>query len=399
LGSKQPEARLLSFPDKDILLSAGIDPAALPILIPKLESRAVLIKDVKLFAANILKQSMLSVGGDVAVHRFAVSGKCEYSDCIVMGDIRHYKALVEKLETQPYMQFLSDLIRKTVFYEKDESLKLKLCSRTVRFDKRPVIMGIVNITPDSFSDGGEYIDHSRAVEHALELIEHGASIIDIGGESSRPGACPVDEKTEIQRIVPVIRDIAKKNDVVISVDTTKAVVAKAAIDAGAVMINDISAMTHDAMMLNTLKKSGAGIVLMHMRGKPQSMQAQTHYDDVVSEIYSYLKARIDTCLDAGIDQMSIVVDPGIGFGKDFKGNLRLIKHISEFSSLGVPVMLGYSKKSFIGSITGADVNNRLEETDAVTAWAVLRDVDIIRVHDVRRSKKTIETIGAILKSK
>lgn len=395
---RQPKARLLSFPDFKDLISCGIDPGALPYLEPKLCHKVILLTDVKLFAANIIKQSMLSIGGDAAVHRSVITGKVEYSDCIVMGDLRHYKNLVEKLENQLNMSDIAGIIKNQLNIKKSD-LRLKFCTNTLKWESLPVVMGIVNVTPDSFSDGGVYAEHETAIAHALELISQGADIIDVGGESTRPGASPIDEKTETKRVLPVIKGIALKTGVPISIDTRNASVAEAAIDSGASIINDVSSMTHDKKMITVAKKTEAGIVLMHMRGRPADMQSNTSYTDVVTEIYDYLENRVNVCLEAGIDPLSIIVDPGIGFGKDLEGNLSLIKHISEFSSLGLPVMLGHSRKSFIDKMLDLVVREREEGTDAVTAWAAMQKVDIVRVHNVSRAKRTIQMIDSILRSK
>jgi dihydropteroate synthase len=394
----RPKARLLSFHDYKDLLSCGIDPDALPYLVPKLEHRVILIRDIRLFAANIIKQSMLSIGGDVAVHRSVITGKVDYSDCIIMGDLRHYKNLIEKLDVQPNMSEITRIIKEQLNI-KNPNLRLRLCSNTFEWDIRPIIMGIVNVTPDSFSDGGVYADPEKAIAHAIELIRQGADIIDVGGESTRPGASPIEVKSEIERVLPVIKGIVLNADVPISIDTRNAIVAEAAIDAGALIINDVSSMTHDPEMIFLAKRTGVGIVLMHMRGMPADMQDNTSYSNVVSEIYDYNENRIKVCLEAGIDPLSIIVDPGIGFGKDLEGNLSLIKHIKEFSSLGFPVMLGHSRKSFIGKVLDSEVQDREEGTDAVTSWAALQQVDIVRVHNVIRAKKTIKMINSILTSR
>ncbi len=394
---RQPKARLLSFPDYKDLIYCGIDPAALPYLEPKLHHKVILLRDVRLFAANIIKQSMLSTGGDAAVHRSVISGKTEYSDCIIMGDLRHYKNLIDKLKDQPNMTDIASIISQQLNL-KERNLKLNLCSRKLEWETRPLVMGIVNVTPDSFSDGGMYDKPEAAIDHALDLISQGADIIDVGGESTRPGAAPIDEKTEIKRVMPVIKGIALKTDAPISIDTRNASVAEAAIDTGASIINDVSSMMHDKEMITVAKKTGAGIVLMHMRGSPPDMQNNTSYADIVSEIYDYIEKRVNVCLEAGIDPLSIVVDPGVGFGKSLEGNLILIKHIREFSSLGLPVMLGHSRKSFIGKVLDLEVREREEGTDAVTSWAAIQNVDIVRVHDVGRAKRTIRMIDSILRS-
>lgn len=376
-----PRARLLTDANEHAILSCGADPASLPYLTPKLTHKNLLLEDIRLYAANILKQNMLSIGGDVAVHRSAISGKVETSDCLIMGDIRHYRCLVEKLRLQPGLETIAEAIEQQIFHE-PKGLTLKLCSKDYHWERTPVIMGILNITPDSFSDGGQWYDPERALEHALEMVHQGADIIDIGGESSRPGAVTIDTREEISRVVPVIKKLASQVSVPISIDTRKASVAEAAVDAGACLVNDISSASHDARMLDAVKRTGAGIILMHMRGTPQSMQHDTSYSDIIGEIYEYLEARINLCLDNGISHLSVLIDPGIGFGKNLEGNLQIIHHISEFKSLGFPVVLGHSKKSFIGSILNTSGGERQKGTDAVSAWAVAQGVDVLRVHDV-----------------
>lgn len=388
-----PRARLLSRPDAGCLLACGVDPASLPYLEPKLTHRVLLLEGVKIYIANILKQTMLSFGGDVAVHRGVISGSVDCSDCVLMGDLRHYRKLVEKLHAQPGMSEVVDMIVGQVFGQRT-GLELKLGPRILQWPDTPVIMGILNVTPDSFSDGGAHLDPDKAVRHALDMINAGAQIIDIGGESTRPGAPEVPPDIEIGRVIPVIERLAAASPVPISIDTRKAAVARQALDKGACLINDVQALT-DPDMMALAAGSGCGVALMHMRGTPATMQADTAYGDVVSEIYDFLDARINACLAAGIARQSIVIDPGIGFGKDLSGNLSLIKHIGEFRSLGVALMLGHSRKSFIGLTLEASVDEREEGTDAVSAWAMLEGADIIRVHDVKRAARVRAMLKAI----
>ncbi|HPC48428.1 MAG TPA: dihydropteroate synthase, partial [Deltaproteobacteria bacterium] len=290
----------------------------------------LLVEGVKLYAANILKQSMLSIGGDVAVHRDVIAGRIDASNCLIMGDRRHFRLLVDKLGLQKGLEPLAESIARQVFAERGP-LELHACGRVVRCEELPAIMGILNVTPDSFSDGGRHHTPGDAVRRGLAMVEEGAEIIDVGGESTRPGASPVDEEEETRRVVPVIETLAKKTQVPISVDTSKAAVARRAIDAGAVMVNDVTALTGDTHMPDLARSSGCAVVLMHMRGSPRTMQMDTAYKNVVADVYAYLDDRIEACLDAGIDPRSIVADPGIGFGKDLAGNLSILRHISEFS--------------------------------------------------------------------
>ena len=387
-------ARLVPYADEQTILSCGADPASLPYMVPKLTHKNLLLEGVRPFAANILKQNMLSLGGDVAVHRNVISGKVDSSNCLLMGDLRHYKRLVEKIKSQPGLEAIAEVIEEQIFHE-IKGLALTLCSNNYSWDSIPISMGILNITPDSFSDGGLWYDPYRALDHALEMVEQGADILDVGGESSRPGAESIDAREETARVVPIIEKIASRVNIPISIDTRNAETAEAALGAGACMINDVSALSHDPHMLGIAKEAGAGIILMHMRGTPGTMQNNTGYLDIFHEIYSFLDDKIKQCLEAGIDRKSILVDPGIGFGKDLKGNLSLIRRISEFRSLRVPVVLGHSRKSFIGSVLDASVDQRQEGTDAVSSWAIIQGVDVLRVHDIQRTGRIKKMILAV----
>ncbi|MDP6526221.1 MAG: dihydropteroate synthase [Kiritimatiellia bacterium] len=256
-------------------------------------------------------------------------------------------------------------------------------------------MGILNVTPDSFSDGGKYTTVEKAIEHAGTMLSDGADILDIGGESTRPGSDPVTAEDELRRVIPVIEALCKASDVVVSIDTTKAVVAEKAISAGACIINDVSALTHDPAMAEVAISKGAGVVLMHMLGTPGTMQDSPAYNDVIRDIAGYLDARISELASAGLAEESIAVDPGIGFGKTLEHNLRLIASLKEFGSFGKPVVMGLSRKSFLGRITGREVDERLAGSIAALAYCVLNGVDIMRVHDVRESRDAIEVLAAI----
>ncbi len=392
---RPPKARLLSHYDKNILIGCGVDPASIPILMSKMGHRILLLRDIKLYAANILKQEMLSIGGDVAVNSGVISGKVKRSDCVVMGDLRHFRRLIDKLRLQPGLTTIASVIESQIFSRRD-GFVLDICGRHYRWDDLPVVMGVLNVGDDSFSDGGLWADPDKAYAHAMDMIADGAQIIDIGSESTRPGAVPIDKDEEISRVAPVIERIASSVDIPVSIDTQKSEVAKVAIDAGACIVNDVSALRYDPDMLHVVKGRDAGVILMHMRGAPQTMQDDTFYNDIVTEIMDFLDDRIQTCIEADIKKDRIIVDPGIGFGKDLEGNLTIIRHISEFKSLGVPILLGHSRKSFIGNILGTPVGDREEGTDAVTAWATFEGVDIVRVHDIRHAIRIRSMIGSIL---
>jgi dihydropteroate synthase len=257
-------------------------------------------------------------------------------------------------------------------------------------------MGILNVTPDSFSDGGDYLAAERALRQGLRLLADGADLIDIGGESSRPGAAPVSQQEELDRVVPVIERLRNETDLPLSVDTTKSAVARAAILAGANYINDISGLRFDAGMAAVAAESGAGLFLMHTRGTPRDMQKQTAYADLLAEVTAYLRQGIDLALAAGVSPRALAVDPGIGFGKSVAGNLTLLRHLERLHELGYPVLLGTSRKSFIGRILDQDdPRRRLAGTLATLALAVDKGVQIFRVHDVRAARETVLVAWAI----
>jgi dihydropteroate synthase len=268
-------------------------------------------------------------------------------------------------------------------------------AQVLRFGERVYLMGILNVTPDSFSDGGRFLDGKMAMEHALKMVEDGADLIDVGGESSRPGSDPVSEKEELSRVIPVIEALVKYTVAPISIDTTKAVVAKEAMDAGASLINDISAMSADPAMAKVAAASGVPVVLMHMRGTPKSMQSvPIHYDDVVKDIGKYLSKRISD-IESAVSREKIIVDPGIGFGKTPQHNLTILHRISEFASLGQPLMVGPSRKAFVGAVLGVDVSERMYGTAAAVAAAVAGGAHILRVHDVLPMRQVADMAWAI----
>jgi dihydropteroate synthase len=258
-------------------------------------------------------------------------------------------------------------------------------------------MGVLNITPDSFSDGGRYLDPEKALERAVRMFEEGADIIDIGGESSRPGSIAITAEEESARIIPAIKAIKKRLDVPLSVDTYKSEVARQALEEGATIINDISALRMDPEMASVVADFDAGLVLMHMKGIPKTMQEEPSYDDVVSEVYEYLSEAIDAAEAAGVGPDKIVVDPGIGFGKRIEHNLSLLRNLRELEGLGKPLLVGTSRKSFIGEVTSKGVEERIFGTAASVAFAVMNGASVVRVHDVGPMKDVVKVIDAIRK--
>jgi dihydropteroate synthase len=260
-------------------------------------------------------------------------------------------------------------------------------------------MGIVNVTPDSFSDGERFYATEKAVQHAWDLIAEGADIIDVGGESTRPGADPVSEEEEMRRVLPVIEKLAERIRVPISVDTTKATVARRAIEAGASIVNDVSAMRFDPRMVEVVRRAGSGLVLMHMKGSPQTMQRSPAYRSLMGDIFHFLSGRVAFALSRGIRAGQIVVDPGIGFGKTGRHNLEILHRLSELRPLGRPILVGPSRKAFIGKLLDLPPADRLEGTTAAVAAAVLGGARLIRVHDVAATARVAKVAEAIRREK
>ena len=280
-----------------------------------------------------------------------------------------------------------------------ERSTLRLAGIELDLSARTHIMGVLNVTPDSFSDGGRYLEPSRALAHAEELIDAGADIIDVGGESTRPGSDPVPLDVELNRVTPVIRGLAGMGTrVAISIDTWKSEVAERALDLGAHVVNDISALQFDPKLAGLACRYKAGLVISHIKGTPKNMQADPAYEDAVTEIRDFLAAAAAKALDAGVDRRSIVVDPGIGFGKRLEHNLAILKRLGEIADLGYPVLIGPSRKSFIGALTGAPVNERLWGTLAAAALGVAHGASIVRVHDVKEARQALAVADAVLRA-
>jgi dihydropteroate synthase len=258
------------------------------------------------------------------------------------------------------------------------------------FIQRPLVMGVINVTPDSFSDGGQYDDPVRAVDHALALLDQGADLLDIGGESTRPGALEVSEEQEIHRVLPVVRELVRQTSIPISVDTRKVAVARVVLDAGAAIINDVEASRQDDAMWQLVAQTGAGYVAMHMQGQPRTMQHAPNYSEVVSEVYAFFTERLDAMHRSGIKKQQVVLDVGIGFGKDLSHNLELLRSIECFGKLERPIMLGVSRKSLFKALLGVEEPSRRLPAGLATAlWAVNQGVKIIRTHDVAETVQAL----------
>jgi dihydropteroate synthase len=379
------------------LEDAGVDPEGIAIIRSKSENLIIRVDDVPAAAANIIKQQLLSIGGDAAVHRNVITGVPPSSTVYIFTDKRRIETLAERLAYQPFgLSELGQGIRKLVSADErpPESVALP-GGRAIDISKGPVVMGILNVTPDSFSDGGRFLEPSRAIARALEMVEEGAGIIDIGGESSRPGARGFTAEEELSRVRPILERLSREIDVPISIDTRKSMVAAEAVDMGASIINDISGLRHDPDMVATAVRSGAAVTVMHMQGTPETMQDNPYYEDAVSDIIRWLEERTDRLVEAGLARGKIIIDPGIGFGKRLVDNLELFHGIGDFRGLGYPLLVGHSRKSFIGMLTDRGPGERLWGGLAALGRCLEAGVKIVRVHDVKETVDYIKVWSAI----
>lgn len=347
-------------------------------------------------AANILKQCMLSSGGDAMVARGAVCCSCDRTDAILVGMPRHFRLAAKSLEGQPFGLAGLAAAVEAALSPPDLPSEIPLRHGALRFGGAPLLMGILNVTPDSFSDGGLYVEPRRAVERALEMRDQGAAVVDVGAESTRPGSIPVEAAVQIERILPVIRGIRSADPgLPLSVDTSSAEVARAALLEGADMINDVTALGESAMA-RLAAAEGVPVVLMHMKGVPATMQDAPWYDDAVGEVYSFLEERVSAALAAGVPRGRILVDPGLGFGKRLEDNLLLVRRAAEFRGTGCRTVLGYSRKRFIGELTGIAEPAGRDEAGIAVAAISCGKVDVLRVHDVARTAAAVHVAHAVI---
>ncbi|WP_163327741.1 dihydropteroate synthase [Desulfurobacterium thermolithotrophum] len=383
---------------KNYLLSIGITEAGVKILSSKVSKFNIEISNIDTRAANILKQDAISVGGDCAVPRKASIFEKGTCTVLLMVTERSLFRLVDKLKLQPFkLKELSVKLKEAVEnYQKDEFI-ISYNGKELKL-RKPAIMGILNVTPDSFSDGGKFSTVDRALKHCEEMLESGADIIDVGGESTRPGSDPVPIEEELRRTIPVIEEIRKKlgNEFFISIDTYKSEVAKKALEAGADIVNDISGFHFDKNMAVLVAEKGCPAIVMHIKGTPKDMQKNPYYENVIREILLYFEKTLKEAEKKGVKREQLIIDPGIGFGKRLEDNLCILRRLSEFKTLGLPILIGTSRKSFIGTITGeSDPKKRLEGTLASVYASVIRGAKIVRVHDVKETKKFLDTLWAI----
>jgi len=375
----------------------GCDPGGIERMVPKMLGRLVKIPAVPCRAANVIKQEMLALGGDAAVARGTVACLHPATDLILIGTQRQLLKLSRKLVAQPFgLAETGHQLRGLLTALSAPAGTLS--GRSCRLDcTRPLIMGILNLTPDSFSDGGRFVRLEAALQRARQMMAEGADLLDIGGESTRPGAPAVSAEEELERVLPVLEALARECPLPLSVDTSKSQVARAALAAGADFINDISGFNFDPEMAATVAAAGAGAFLMHTRGRPQTMQQDTVYADLAGEVLAGLAASLQLARAAGIAEERLAVDPGIGFAKDAAGNLEILRRLPEFLSLGRPLLLGTSRKAFIGRILGQpDPGRRLYGTLATVALGVAGGARLFRVHDVGPAREAAMTAWAVV---
>ncbi|MCL5105226.1 MAG: dihydropteroate synthase [Armatimonadetes bacterium] len=375
-------------------------------MLPKAKHYLVKLENVRRPIVHILKEGFLSNGGDAAISGDVITASVTHSDVILIGTRKQYQGVLLSLLEQGFgCKELSVEIEAAIrrFDSTplapggNKALHPKVGSMFDQIGNRTLVMGILNITPDSFSDGGVFQDPSKAVKRGLEMAAQGADIIDIGGESTRPGSDTIPAEVEVERVVPAVKELALKLDIPISIDTYKAEVARAALDAGALIVNDISAATFDDAMPSLIAERRCPAILMHIKGMPKDMQANPEYVDLMGEVSGYLRKRVRALMEAGVDERFLIIDPGIGFGKTPEHNLELLRRLREFTSIGRPILVGTSRKATIGKVLGLPPEERLEGTAATVALAIANGADIVRVHDVKEMVRVARMADAIVR--
>jgi dihydropteroate synthase len=380
-----------------ILEELGSDNVGVRIMARKMQHLSIFIENVQARAAHIIKETMLSKGGECATPRdLLVSEGTQRVDVIMMGTTVQLQRVIKNLSVQPFgLKTLSgqlkDLLQAVL---EPETRILEAGRHSLEIGGRTLVMGVINTTPDSFSDGGSFDTLEKARNRALEMARAGVDIIDIGGESTRPGAEPLPLEEELRRTIPLIESLADQLDVPISIDTYKSEVAVRALSAGAGILNDITALRFDEKLAPLAAERGVPVILMHMQGEPRNMQENPQYEDVVGDISRFLRERAAAAAQAGILPEKLLVDPGIGFGKTVEHNLEILRRIEEFRGLGYPLVLGTSRKRFIGSVLDRPVDQRLLGTAATVAFAIARGVDVVRVHDVEEMVEVVRMADA-----
>ena len=385
----------------EALKALGADIRSLPFFDNRREIKSLYLTGVDVRAANVIKQEMLSRGGDAAVHAHAVDCGVRESDVILFGTVKQIEFLADKLETMPWWGFpktVKKLREALCSFSRKHSVVILPSGNSLSLGKRTLLMSIINLSDDSFhSDSRTYGNVDIAVARAIEHAENGADMIDLGAESTRPGAARISENEEIGRMIPAVSAVRRNlPSMPISVDTTRKNVAKAALEAGADIVNDISGLTFEPEIARVAADHGAMLIIMHMRGTPETMRLMCGYGNLLKEINDFFEEKIETAISSGVDPAKIILDPGIGFAKDHNQNLFLIKHLESFRIHSKPILIGASRKGSVGKATGsAETEERLEGTLAVSAICAWSGADIVRIHDTKENKKAVMMAEAI----
>lgn len=376
--------KFLNF-NEDILADIGFDKSYMHKALNKHRFYTIKIFSLSCAQANILKQTAISCGTDCAVHRDVITGGIELSDCVLSATVSQFYKIADKLKFQPFkLSFLGKEILNIISYKLNP---LIIRNKTFNWEEKTYIMGILNVTPDSFSDGGRFNNIDSAIEHYKNMVLNGADIIDIGGESTRPSSSPVAQDDEINRVIPVIKAIREfDNKTVISIDTRNALTARLALESGVDIVNDVSALSWDNNMLQVIKDFSCPVVINHSSDTPDKMQFNTDFSGV-DNVFDYLKSKVDYLVSNGIKFENIIIDIGLGFGKTVEQNIQLINHITEFKTIGCPILVGHSRKSFIkNSLDLTSIDSLDKATLLISSKLSNSGVNILRVHDVESHK-------------
>jgi len=373
---------------------AGVSEVGMKVMDKRALYRTVRVTGLGIREVNVLKEELTSRGGDVAVSEDLFQWMKENGGCLLMGTLSEFERMLPSLKSgETGLRELAESIEAAL---RNHDTLVPPCHPRLRLDQAPLLMGVLNLTPDSFSDGGMHKDLDSAVMAGLEMVARGAALVDVGGESTRPGSEPVYEQDEIQRVMPVVQALARSLPGRISIDTYKARVAADALAAGAFMVNDISALRMDRDMVAVVRDAGCPVVLMHMQGRPRDMQEDPAYSDVVEEVYAFFLERLNWAVDMGLSEENLLIDPGIGFGKTKDHNLALLRNLEAFRSLGRPIVVGTSRKRFIGEILGLDdPQQRDTATAATTSLAVMSGAHVLRVHEIEGNREAAIMARAI----
>lgn len=379
---------------REEIKKVGADESGIRLMAPKAVHKVIKLERIRTVAANMLKQEMLSKGGEAAITRGAANFSIEHSDVLLMGTVKQYRELIAKLKLQAFgLPKIAEQIRETLEYlEAIKPFQLDCRGKILTIGERTLVMGILNVTPDSFSDGGKYYDLESAITQAHRLVEDGADILDLGAVSTKPGLEIISEAEEIERFLPVLKRLIKEIDVPISVDTWRSEAARQALEEGAHIINDQWAFRADSQLAPVCAKYSAPVILMHN-------QNGTEYNNMMEDILAFLKESINIGIDAGINKQKLIIDPGIGFGKTVVQNLECMRRLKEFQTLGQPLLLATSRKSMIGKTLDLPVDQRVEGTAATVALGIAYGADIVRVHDVKEMVRVSRMTDAMVRTK